>query len=143
MEEGLINEAYKSEDNGQPKQGYSIWSLLVITTLLAILLAMPKPTRDFGPVLHIFLSASHQVALWVLCGRLIWMLLGKRRSVLIIESIVVLIVWGPLFAAITEDVLGGRNNHALVRTVLGTLGLYDAYGELYEWIFKTFGYGSF
>ncbi len=71
------------------------------------------------------------------------MLTGKRRSVLIAESIVAIVVWGPLFIAIAEDVLGGgMGKHTVVRTVLSPLGLYDAYGQLYQWIFKTFGYGG-
>ncbi len=125
------------------KKSYSIWSLLVIMTLLAVLLSLPKPTNSCGPMIHALLAGSHQVALWVLFGRLIWMLTGKRRSVLIAESIVAIVVWGPLFIAIAEDVLGGgMGKHTVVRTVLSPLGLYDAYGQLYQWIFKTFGYGG-
>lgn len=125
------------------KNGYSIWSLLVIMTLLAVLLAIPKPKlADFEPMTRIFLVACHQVALWVLFGRLLWMLLGKRRSVLILELIVVVVVWGPLFGALTEDVLGGNGSHPIVNALLTPFGLYDAYGALYDWIFRTFGYGS-
>lgn len=122
------------------KKGYSIWSLMVIMTLLAVLLALPKPTRAYGPLLHVFLAASHQIALWGLFGRMIWMLLGKRRSVLIFEAILVVIVWGPLFAIIAEDVISG-SRQGVVRGVLKAVGLFDGYGAMYQWIFRTFGYG--
>ncbi len=36
------------------------------------------------------------------------MILGKRRSVIVIECLILLIVWGPLFAIIAEDLISGR-----------------------------------
>ena len=123
------------------KRGYSIWSLLVIMTLLAVVLAIPKSTLvDFSPVIRALFMGCHQFALWVLVGTLIWMLLGKRRVVLLLESIVFVVVWGPLFAVVMENLIGG--NHRITRTALESLGLFDHYGQLYTWISSTFGYGS-
>ncbi len=64
-------EAAGWKEGVKAKKGYSIWSLLVIMTLLAVLLALPKPTLTYGPVLHALLAGSHKVALWVLFGKLI------------------------------------------------------------------------
>ena len=136
----LADKAAK-DDLTTPKRGYSIWSLLVIMTLLAVLLAIPKPTSaNIGALLHAIFVGCHQVALWVLFGTLVWMILGKRRSVLFVECLVLVVVWGPLFAVIAEDLISDR--HTVVRGTLETFGLFDAYGKMYEWIFKTFGYGS-
>lgn len=132
---GRVSEAHK---------GYSIWSLMVLTTLLAVVLAMPKRVLDSswpGAIRALYVGC-HQVAIWVLVGTLIWMLLGKRRIVLGIEIVVVLIVWGPLFLAVAEN-LSGSHKNAILRGALEPFGLFDAYGKFYEWMFQAFGYGPF
>ena len=124
-----------------PNRGYSIWSLLVIMTLLAVLLVIPKPTSaNLGGAIHALFVGCHQVALWLLAGTLAWMILGKRRSVLVIECLVLVLVWGPLFAIIAEELISG-SSQGVVRGTLKAVGLFDGYGAMYDWIFRTFGYG--
>lgn len=140
MEEGVTNSTEAAEVS-ESKRGYSIWSLLVIMTLLAVLLAIPKPTSaSIGGLFYALFVGCHQIALWILFGTLVWMILGKRRSVIVIECLVLLIVWGPLFGIIAEDLIYARRD-GFVRGGLKLFGLFDAYGQLYDWIFRTFGYG--
>ncbi len=55
------------EEGVKVKRGYSIWSLLVLTTLIAVVLAIPRRIAS-GRVLFSFFILSHQVSLWLLVG---------------------------------------------------------------------------
>lgn len=63
---------------GVKSKGYSIWSLMVIMTLLAVWLAVPRRWEFERRYLELFI-VFHQLMLWLLVGSLIWNVTGRKR----------------------------------------------------------------
>ncbi len=121
-------------------KGYSIWTLLVIMTLLAVALAIPRQSEQpkFGPANATFLLC-HQLVLWSLGAVLIWLTTGKRSSVCIVVAATIAVVWLPLMSALFENALTG--NATRTWSTLDAVGLYDGYGMFYRTIYRICGYG--
>lgn len=128
------------EERGKSNRGYSIWSLLLIMTLLAIVLAIPRQSiqPSFGRDNATFLLC-HQLLLWSLGAVCVWLMTGKRSSVRLVVAATVLVVWLPLMSALLEDAITG--NATTTWSVLTAIGLSEGYGMFYQAIYRMGGYG--
>lgn len=125
------------------QKGFSIWSLMLIMTLLAVWLAVPRHSECFDIDVDnnsLLLFCLHQVFLWSTIAALVW-LLTKRRVILAVEIAILLIVWGPLLAALFEDQVLGAYNHPWVAALLWNLGVREEYNALMLYIYEQLGYG--
>ncbi len=121
------------------KKGYSIWSLMVIMTLLAVWLAIPRRAtiRDFNlPGQYFFVF--HQVTLWTIVGAAIWLLSGCRKLVAVAFGIAILIVWTPIFWTLSEIALTGKVGASVA--FMDYIGLTKVYTRIYDTIGWAFGY---
>ena len=124
---------------GETKKGYSIWSLLVIMTLIAVWLAIPT-TLSLGKwpdtVLGFFIL-FHQITLWTLIASIIWLFTGRRRVVLYLLTGIITVFWGPFVLVAFERCLFKSEYVAglLVRT-----GLSDVLDPVYSAIYEVFSY---
>ncbi len=75
----IANEA-ASKELTAPKRGYSIWSLLVIMTLLAVWMAIPRTVSlgKWPESVLVFFIVFHQLTLWSLVGSV--NLVGYRQT---------------------------------------------------------------
>lgn len=121
------------------KGGYSIWSLLVIMTLLAVWMAIPR-TLSLGKwpdTVLVFFILFHQITLWALIASVIWLVTGRRRVVLYLLTGIITIFWGPFMLVAVERSLF-KSEHVsafLVRT-----GLADVLDPLHSAIYEVFNY---
>ncbi len=122
------------------KKGYPIWSLLVIMTLLAVWLAIPRrwsfSVMDQYSMMWFFLI--HQVALWTLMFGLAWILLCKRRLVLYLLLCVLMVLWVPQAVFTAELQFTGTS---VTWRLLESVGLAEIYSEFVTLTFLRFGYG--
>ncbi len=123
----------------EPKKGYSIWSLLVIMTLLALWLAVPR-TLSNG-ILPVWFSelfiAAHQIVLWSMISGLIWFASGKSRSIAYLLTGVVVLPWAPLLIVSLER---GCFDTAYALGLMNRLGLMQVLGAFYDLVSHGFGY---
>lgn len=135
-----------SDTASAPKKGCSIWSLLVIMTLLAVWLALPRQFSQLNfagisPVRFSLVCALyHHGLLWILVGMLITNITGKLRLLLYLWYAIVLVYWGPLFAAFIEGNLNPTGDHPLLRTAMSSIRLYDVFVNVYVLVYERFGY---
>ena len=126
------------EEGVNAKGSYSIWSLMLIMTVLAVWLGIPRQSvngRTYGAALFF---TSHQIAGWILVSKFIWAVTGKRRIVFGILMAVVLVAWLPaLLVTVTEPFSGDL----FVQNVLARVGVIKAYAAFYDCLDRLFGYG--
>lgn len=135
MEEGL-----------KAKKGYSIWSLFMIMTLLAVWLALPRHFSQWtiAGVNPTFFSMCctlcHLALLWLLLGTLFWMLAGMRRLVVYFVAMAALLFWTPIVLAFIEGLFTDAGDHPRLRAVMSAVGLYQGYIDFYDKLYGWFGY---
>lgn len=128
------------------KKGYSIWSLLVIMTLLAVWLAMPRhfsrwTIAGLDPTFFsMCCTLCHLASLWLLLGNLVWLLAGRSRLVLSIGTVVALLFWGPIVLAFLEGLCTDAGDHPRLRAAMSALGLYQGYVDFYDRLYGWLGY---
>lgn len=123
------------------KKGYSIWSLLVIITLLAVWMAIPRRITSESLGIPLFFLC-HQLALWVLIGVSLWLVLGRRIWVLLIVVAVIVLMWTPITMAVVESALTGNRVNTLGERLVNSIGLRDYYDFVVRSIYIGLGYGS-
>lgn len=123
------------------KKGYSIWSLLVVMTLLAVWLAVPR-TLSIGKLPEIFLVffiVLHQITFWVLIGCVIGLVSGRLRV-----AIGLLVVIPTIFGVLATAERYLFHSEYVSAWTLQT-GLVDVLQPIYKAIAeaftKTFTYG--
>ena len=126
---------------GVTKKSYSIWSLLVIVTLLAVWLAVPRAWNLPGVdnIQEEFFFLCHQVVLWCTVFVFIWLSLGRRRLVLWLCMGLLVLAWGPLCLWLMEAVIRDRYDGVVDQALHGS-GLYDPYSTLYGTLHENLGY---
>ncbi len=128
------------------KKGYSIWSLLVIMTFLAVWLAVPRnfsrwTISGMNPTFFsMCCTLCHLALLWLLVGVVVWRLTGKRRYVLYLESTLAILFWLPILLAFVEGMFTDAGDHPMLRTMMSGLGLYQGYIDFYDKLYGWFGY---
>ena len=138
MEEGVIDSKDTAEASVK-KKGYSIWSLMVIMTLVAVWLAVPRNlSNGIWRVwfLDLFIAA-HQIVLWSMIASLIWIVSGKRRGVAYLLTVVVVLAWAPLLIVSLERACL-HTNYAL--GLMYRIGLMQGLGVFYDSVTHGFGY---
>jgi hypothetical protein len=81
-----------------PKKSYSIWSLLVIMTLLAVL-ASPFPSavcRAFYHPVTLEYFVTHQLIVWTAIATTVWILTRRRLLVACLLFTLMAITWCPI-----------------------------------------------
>lgn len=131
------------EEGVRAKKGYSIWSLLVITGLIAVWTVVPswinlEAVRDN---LNDLFFIGHQLVLWIACSVLIWIACQKRKVVAFICFLIIATAWGPAVVALGEEmsnvgyVAPNRTYEALAK-----VGLANHYQSFYSAMSRIFGY---
>lgn len=122
------------------KDRYSIWSLLVVMTLLAVWLAVPRriSVGQWPDFLLLMFVMVHQLALWVIVAYVLWVVSSKRRFVLYALATLIFVLWAPIVGMICEQELLGSD---YIRAWLYRSGLHYLLGPFYNAIFEAFGYG--
>lgn len=94
-------------DGAAPRRGNSIWSMLVIMTLLAVWLAVPRHSALFAAQSNsgAFYWMAHQLLLWMALAVTIWLLLGKRRILMYAFATVFGVAWTPLAICLLEGTI--------------------------------------
>jgi hypothetical protein len=91
-------------------RNYSIRILLLATFAFALLFALPRLIGEIT-VPHwalLWIATLHQISLAMTLSLLIWLSLGKRRSIAVCWAAMVLLLWGPNLAAGTEMAIHGK-----------------------------------
>ncbi|EMI41945.1 membrane protein [Rhodopirellula sp. SWK7] len=121
-------------------RNYSIQTLMLVTWVFALLFAMPRLVGEIS-VSHwalLWIATLHQIALAATLSLLVWLLLGKRRSVAFCCAGVVLLLWGPNLAAATEVAIRGKA--VLLIRFADATGCTATLNDFYAWTYSTIGY---
>ena len=125
---------------GVTKKSYSIWSVLVIMTLLAVWFAIPRrTTAEHFNLASQYFFVLHQVTLWMIIGVLCWLLSGRRKLVAIAFGIAIVVVWTPIFWTLCEIAYSGKVGASVA--FMDYIGLTAIYTRIYDTIGWAFGYG--
>lgn len=121
-------------------RNYSIRILLLATFAFALLFAMPRLIGEIT-VPHwalLWIATLHQIALAMTLSLLIWLALGKRRSIAVCCAATVLLLWVPNLAAATEMAIHGKAT-LLIRCA-DAIRCTPFLNDFYAWTYDTLGY---
>lgn len=139
--EATSDELDDSDTSGASHKGCSIWSLLVIMTLLAVWMAIPRRITSHAYPVHVFFI-GHQIALWLVVGIGLWLVLGKRTLLLVTILAAIVIVWLPIGLSVIETALTGTVGNTKCEQFVRYLGLHGFYTFVYRGLFTGLGYGN-
>ena len=114
--------------------------LLLATLVFAVLFATPRLIGEIA-VPHwalLWIATLHQIALAATLSLLIWLSLGRRRSVAVCCGLLVLLLWGPNLAAASEMVIHGEAT--LMNRWADAIGCTGILEDFYSWTYDTIGY---
>ena len=122
------------------KRQFSITSILLLTFVTALLIAIPRHAA--GSVLHptiiLWFVTLHQIAIAAAVSTIIWILLGRRMMVGFFLLLVTLALWGPNLAATIEYSTTGKNSNSL--KVANAIGVSPFLNKFYSTTYDLIGY---
>ena len=126
-------------EEGVKMKGYSIWSLLLIMTLLAVWMAVPRKlsSGQWSAFVLDFFFLLHQLSLWSLASSMIWLITAKRYDVLFVCAGATLLFWGPLLFMLIERRLFGSE---IVELLVNGSGWGYVVEPFYRAVARGFGY---
>lgn len=109
------------------KRGYSIWSLLVIITLVAVLVSpFPRTVcRKFYHPTSLEYFVTHQLIIWTSIAIAVWMLAGRRLWIAYLLVALMTLLWTPI-------ALEAYTNSTLHYPLLQRCGVRWLYNDFYR-----------
>ncbi len=117
----------RDEAGVKAKKSYSIWSLLMITTLLAVLVSQFPRTvcRKFYHPTTLEYFVTHQLMIWTSIAIAVWMLAGRRLWIAYLLVTLMALLWTPI-------ALDAYTNSTLHYPFLQRCGVRRLYTDFYR-----------
>jgi hypothetical protein len=123
--------ARQAIQNAQRRQ-FSLSGMLGYTAVLAILLSLPGWLGQFGQTSVVAIAGLICIVAlsgWIAYG--LWIVLGRRKVVLLVVAGVVIVVFLPAILAVTESLLIGSHR---VEGLFRAVGLHQTLDDIYDGI---------
>lgn len=117
---------------------FSITSILILTSIAAILVAIPRLTAgvELHPTTILWIVTLHQIAVALTIAIICWLVFARRMWVGVTLALLIVILWGPNLGATIEYSITGKNTNfiAAADAIGATPYLNRFYAATYDWL---------
>jgi hypothetical protein len=112
--------------------------LFALTTVLAILVAVPRLRLEMREWLVLPTILVHQIFCATFLGFVLWRVTGRRLVVGLAVCLIIAVIWLPFTIDITQHLISG--DPTIVYHATESVGLTDEYGRLWYHMCNAFDY---
>jgi hypothetical protein len=127
-----------SETNTQPRYDYGLLGALGIAFILLAVAPRLFPEIELSRRTILWVSVIHQLLLATTFAFAIWIMTGKRRVVALTLTCIIILIWGPNFAAAIEYSVSGKNTTVLA--LADRAGVTPVLNAVYVFLSDALGY---